>query len=113
MTGTAKNQDFVIYVLDFTDTPGPRMQEDGEYSGEEFRDRYLVPGFRDAVKEGTCLTVVLDGTMGYASCFLEEAFGGLVRAGHSRQKLRDHLKVVSRDRPWYEPEVKHYISEAA
>jgi len=89
------------------------MKEDGEYSGEEFRKRLLAPGLQDAVRKKAYLTVVLDGTMGYGSSFLEEAFGGLVRAGHSKQKLRDHLKVVSRDRPWYEHEVDLYISGAA
>ena len=113
MTGAANNQDLVIYVRDFTVTPGPRMKEDGEYSGEEFRKRHLAPVFQHAVRMKACLTVVLDGTMGYGSSFLEEAFGGLVRAGHSKQKLRDHLKVVSRDRPWYEHEVDLYISGAA
>ena len=113
MTGAVQNQNFVIYVRNFTVTPGPRMKEDGEYSGEEFRKRHLAPGLQNAVRKKASLTVVLDGTMGYGAAFLEEAFGGLVRAGHSKQTLRDHLRVVSRDRPWYEHEVDLYISGAA
>jgi len=60
----------------FTKFPAGRRSGDGDFSGETFRKRFLEPAFHsDADK----IVVELDGTFGYGSSFLEEAFGGLVR----------------------------------
>jgi hypothetical protein len=49
---------------------------------------------RDAQASGHRLTVDLDGAVGYASSFLEEAFGGLVRErGFSSQEVAALLIV--------------------
>lgn len=60
---------------DFTKYPAGRYRSDGQYSGEVFREDFLVP----ALRSGDEVEVVLDGALGYGSSFLEEAFGGLVR----------------------------------
>ncbi|WP_119258904.1 STAS-like domain-containing protein [Shinella zoogloeoides] len=73
---------------DFTKYPGGRYRKHGKGSGEEFRDDYLVP----AIKNEEQLIIVLDGTAGYSSSFLEEAFGGLIRRGFQREKLRQLLR---------------------
>ena len=88
------------------------MRRDGKHSGEEFRDDILLPKFEEVVKANGRLIVVLDGTKGYASSFLEEAFGGLVRARNNQQEVKDHLEIESKERPWYESEVEEYIAEA-
>ena len=64
---------------DFSMTPGARYREEGEYSGQEFRDEILIPQYKAAVESGQKLIIDLDGCYGYATSFLEEAFGGLVR----------------------------------
>ena len=66
-------------ATDFTRYPGGRYRQDGDFSGEEFRDDVLVPALRKARATSTRVVVVLDGATGYPSSFLEEAFGGLVR----------------------------------
>lgn len=106
------DQELTLHVREFTLYPGPRFREDGDYSGEEFRDEYLLPKYLDAVKNKVCLYVILEGTKGYASSFLEEAFGGLVRKGQNKKDLKKYLKVHSPDRRWYEEEVYSYIDEA-
>ncbi|MGQ3211613.1 STAS-like domain-containing protein [Shinella sp.] len=73
---------------DFTKYPGGRYRKHGKGSGEEFRDDYLVP----AIEKQEQLEIVLDGTAGYSSSFLEEAFGGLVRRGFRQDQLRQLLK---------------------
>lgn len=113
MSNSTIDQEFTLHVRDFTLTPGPRLKEDGAHSGEEFRDNYLLPKYLKAVEEEICLYVVLEGTKGYASSFLEEAFGGLVRRGYKKKEVKKYLKVRSSDRPWYEREVYNYIDEAA
>ena len=64
---------------DYTKSPGGRFVTEGEYSGEDFRERILFPIYDECKKSGKKLTVVLDGGYGYGSSFLEEAFGGLAR----------------------------------
>ncbi len=96
-----------IYIKDFSKFPGPRYASLGEYSGEVFRDQYLIP----ALKEGD-IAVDLDGVFGYGSSFLEEAFGGLARKGVSKEKLtklKEHL--ICNDNSIIN-EVRNYIDEA-
>jgi len=77
---------------DFSKYPGGRYLSDGDYSGQRFRDEMLVPALRSAQNTKEKLTVELDGTLGYGSSFLEEAFGGLVReAGFSADELKGVL----------------------
>ena len=59
----------------FTKLPGVRYKHLGKYSGEEFRQKFLI----EPLKQGKTVIVELDGVRGYGSSFLEEAFGGTVR----------------------------------
>ena len=59
----------------FTKLPGLRYKRLGRYSGEEFRQRFLL----EPLQQGKTVIVELDGVRGYGSSFLEEAFGGTVR----------------------------------
>jgi len=74
-----------------------------------FRDEFLYP----ALKESDEVKVDLDGTLGYGSSFLEEAFGGLIREkGMTLQEIRKKLHVVS-SRKLYLDRVWSYIEDAA
>jgi hypothetical protein len=87
---------------DFSATPGGRFNRDGPYSGEAFRDRILEP----AVKRGATIRVVLDHVAGLPSSFLEEAFGGLIRAHRA-----DAKSIVSRfSFVATEPDLLPYVS---
>ncbi len=86
----------------FSETPGGRFRKHGPWSGEEFRDDVLRGLLQNAMASGDRLIVVLDGTAGYGSSFLEEAFGGLIRlGGFDRDKVRQHLEIQALD-PLYE-----------
>lgn len=92
----------------FTRFPSGRFKRNGETSGEAFREKFLV----NPIKEEKEITVELDGTIGYGSSFLEEAFGGLVRVlGISPQNLKLKLHIVSDD-PALLEEVSGYIDDA-
>ncbi|MGF1698211.1 STAS-like domain-containing protein [Vibrio lamellibrachiae] len=67
---------FDLKVTDFTKYPGPRYIALGSNSGEEFREEHLI----GALKSNSEVSVNLDGVLGYGSSFLEEIFGGIVRA---------------------------------
>lgn len=75
---------------DFSQYPGGRFLSDGEFSGQRFREEFLEP----ALRGNDCVIVQLDGTLGYGSSFLEEAFGGLVRtSGFRSDQLSETLKL--------------------
>lgn len=93
---------------EFSTRPFGRFRSDGPDSGERFRDDFLEP----ALAQFGVVTVNLDGTLGYGSSFLEEAFGGLVRVkGLSAKDLRARMRIVS-SRPSYERRVWQFILEA-
>lgn len=95
-------------AADFSPSPAGRFfPEDGDFPGQLFRDKLLLP----ALKENDVVVVNLDGTDGYGSSFLEEAFGGLVRLGYPLKVLRDKLKLES-TRESYPVRIWNYIQKA-
>ena len=96
---------------DFTRFPGGRYRRLGRFSGEQFRDDFLI----GLLNKGDDVTVNLDGTEGYGSSFLEEAFGGLVRQGFTFEFLSDHLHLTAETPAFqsYVREAWQYIKEAA
>nr|WP_129733270.1 STAS-like domain-containing protein [Parabacteroides goldsteinii] len=65
---------------EFSETPGGRYWKDfSPFSGEEFYQTKLLPLFLKAQKENKQIVIDLNGTYGYASSFLDESFGKLVR----------------------------------
>lgn len=87
--------------------PGGRYISDGEHSGEEFRTRFLVP----ALEAGEKMVLELDGTRGYGSSFLEEAFGGLVRLGYAKELIKESIQLVTA-RESLKKEIMEYIDYA-
>ena len=94
-------------VRDFSRYPAGRTAEDGPFSGQAFRERILVP----ALEADGVISVRLDGAAGYASSWLEEAFGGLVRAGYDKEMLLRRVVIVSRDASLI-GEVRGYMARA-
>jgi hypothetical protein len=98
-------------LKEFTRTPGPRHINEGDYSGELFLRDILAPKFQEAIKRDLTLSVDLDGTAGYATSFLEEAFGGLARQFGTDEVL-GRLEFVTEDEPYLEEDITTYIKEA-
>jgi hypothetical protein len=101
----------LMVATEFCDTPGPRTREEGDFSGELFLDEYLRPRFQAALQAGETLLVDLDGTEGYATSFLEAAFGGLSREFGTAEVLKI-IRFKSDDEPYLIQEVTNYIKEA-
>lgn len=94
---------------DFSRYPSGRFRKNGKTSGEEFREKYLIP----AIKTGKKFCVELDGTIGYGSSFLEESFGGLVRKMNmTAMQINNQLTLNSEDTALIQ-EIKEYIEDAA
>ncbi len=98
-----------IFVKDFSEFPGPRFRSIGPDSGEEFRETVLIPAIQENGIEN--ISVNLDGTCGYGSSFLEEAFGGLVRMKIIDRKQASELiaNLVSDEDPSLIEEIKSYL----
>lgn len=89
-----KTQPKIINIArDFSPFPAGRIISDGPNSGQKFRQTLLEP----ALEKHSLVEVQLDGVKGYPSSFTEEAFGGLVRAGHSKHDLKQRLNITFLD----------------
>jgi STAS-like domain of unknown function (DUF4325) len=91
----------------FSRFPGGRFRSGGPYSGQEFREDYLQP----ALERQNSVCVSIDNVAGLPASFLEEAFGGLVREGHSVEDLVRKLTIISNDERFYRYHslIKNYI----
>lgn len=98
----------IAIAQDFTRTPGARFKSDGGFSGEEFREKFLEPLFKPGMADEV-VTIELDGTEGFATSFLEEAFGGLARQYGKDLCLR-RLRFVSVEDPLLIDEINQYIA---
>jgi hypothetical protein len=101
----------LIVATEFSETPGPRTRDEGDFSGELFLDEFLRPRYEAAVQAGETLVVDLDGTEGYATSFLEAAFGGLARLYRADDILRV-IEFKTEDEPYLKAEVTKYIKDA-
>jgi hypothetical protein len=104
-----------VRVADHAPAPGGRFVRDGLYSGEWFREEILRPELTRALRDGYTVRVELDGTAGYGSSFLEEAFGGLIREDHFHPgDLDRHLSVVAKTSLFqpFKGLVERYLKEA-
>lgn len=98
---------------EYTDTPGGRYKEQGDFSGQDFRETILEPKYLDAIAKNEKLQIDLDGGYGYGSSFLEEAFGGLIR--NLKENYKQALEIIeikSDDEPRLIEDIKRYIEEA-
>lgn len=87
-----------IAVINYSLDPGPRYIRQGDDSGEDFYHAVLNEEFYKALINDEILEISLDGTSGYASSFLDEAFGNLVY-DFSLEKVRSNIIVVSEEEP--------------
>ena len=95
----------ISIAKDFSPYPAGRFQADGDASGEVFRSKLVT-----LLKSGRqSIRVDLDGTEGYGSSFLEEAFGGLVREGFKPEHLLNVFDFKSVEDPTIIDEIKEYI----
>lgn len=99
-------------AIDFSRTPFGRYPSDGDFNAQKFREEVLKPALLKAGSKGE--TVVIDFSkvaLGVGSSFLEEAFGGLVRAGFDKATLLTLVTVKDR-MGLYDKQVKHFIEVA-
>lgn len=94
---------------DYTKSPGGRYIIEGEYSGEDFRERILLPAFEKCQSNDEELIINLDGGYGYGSSFLEEAFGGLARKTKNHNILK--ITIISDEEPQLINDILKYMKD--
>ncbi|MCC7467196.1 MAG: STAS-like domain-containing protein [Saprospiraceae bacterium] len=92
----------VSILDDFSEFPNLRHCNISDNSGEEFYHRVLNQAFKEAYEANKKLSVNLDNTAGYASSFLDEAFGNLVY-DFSLDIIESRIEIISDQEPhWKE-----------
>jgi phosphomannomutase len=104
-------EEYIKIATEFSATPGARYISDGKHSGQEFYETLLKDRYETAMKNGRKLTVDLDGTHGYATSFLDEAFGRLSK-DFGAVNVFNNIFFVSNEEPYLIDEIKDYINEA-
>ena len=97
---------------DFGEFPAGRYFGDGDYSGEKFRENFVIPALLDDKYD--VVEIDIDGTPGYGSSFLEEAFGGLLRNKNITKELINRKLIIispSKKRDSYINMIWKYIEE--
>lgn len=98
----------ISVARDFTETPGARYISDGPFSGQEFYETVLKLKFEEALKDNLKLVIELDGTEGYATSFLDEAFRRLGE-DFGMNEVWSKITIISNDEPDWVEEIKSYI----
>lgn len=94
----AEQTKIIKYIKDFSLRPGPRYIIQGDFSGELFYNDYLKEWFEEANRSNMVLEVVLDGTDGYLTSFIDESFGRLVY-DFGLNEVQHRLRVISELEP--------------
>lgn len=104
----------LFVATQFTRRLGPRYisQSEKHDTGEEFRERYLLPLLKDCIQKKEELYVIFDGCSGAGVSFLEETFGGLIRAGVLYEDIKAWLKIVWESNPRKKAQAEEYIEKA-
>jgi hypothetical protein len=103
----------ISVARDFSRTPGSRYVEEGDFSGELFRVQTLQPAIVEALHAGGEVNIDLDGTAGFGTSFLEEAFGGLIRdGGFTGPDVLRILTFTSHEEPYLIDDIRGYINDA-
>jgi len=89
---------------------GPRYKELGDASGEEFRDEFLLPWLNSLIGNDPAI-IDFAGTRVFSPSFLEESFGGAVRADNKNREKLNSVSFLNIDQIWLEKLLK-YIKEA-
>lgn len=79
-------------AADFSKYIGGRERRIADFSGEEFRERFLDDNFEKYDR----ITVELDGTLGYPVDFLDETFGTMARR-HGAEAFWAKFNLVARN----------------
>ncbi len=100
---------------DFSDHPIGRFYSDGNSSGEEFREEYLLPRVLKLADSEKLAIIIDEEVDGYGSSFLVEGFAGIVKYGYMTgdellAKIEIHFS--DDDFKFFKDKIESYIKNA-
>lgn len=102
----------ISIAKDFHRAPAGRFISDGPYSGEAFKNNFLIPNLND--KNIDKLIIDLNGLMGVGSSFWDEAFSTLITEDHFKyEDLTQKIQFICNDDDTLIPLLNKYLKEAA
>jgi hypothetical protein len=97
---------------EFYKRPAGRVKDEGSYTGEHFREKFLTAMMKEAIDKKEQLIIDFTGTTMAGSSFLEESFGGLIRKdGCSKKDVLKYLEIRYH-RPILKDRIIAYIKDA-
>lgn len=102
-------KDTIVIAKEFGDTAGARDYEDGDYSGKEFYDNFLLPRFNKAIEGRYALLIDIDGFWGWPSSFVSGSFG-LLSKEKGAEKVLKHLRFKCDSNPMKIEKAKYIIN---
>ena len=91
---------------DFTEYPALRHCNISDKSGEEFYHTILNNAFKESYERKEKIKVCLDNTAGYASSFLDEAFGNLVY-DFTLEVVKSYIEIISEQEPHWKDMIEN------
>lgn len=105
-----KEKNLINVAEDFSDEPFGRYPEDGPNNATTFRDKHLIPALKKLLGEEK-LTIDFTGVPGLGSSFMEEVFGGLIRAGFEPEYINSKI-IYKFPLAFYEIQAKKFMAMA-
>lgn len=97
---------------DFHKAPAGRYRSYGSFSGQRFREEFLLPAFED--KTISRVDIILDGLDGVGASFWDEAFGGLIRENDiSISEIENKINFICTDDITLVPFIWQIIKKSA
>lgn len=90
---------YFFFAREFSRNPGGKREIDTPWSAELFRTKYLIP----LCQEFDRVVIDINGTLGFASCFLEFAFAGL------SPTIASKIAIQSDEDPSLKTEIEEYL----
>lgn len=91
----------------FSPLPAGHTKSDGVHSGEHFRE--ILVGYLQQ-SQNSVIEVCFDGVLGAGSCFLDEAFGGLIRDRIiTYDDFYRRIKIVANKHPEILEKINRYV----
>lgn len=105
---TVKN---ISIAKDFSKVPAGRFYSDGPFSGQRFREEFLLPSLKN--QEISKIIINLDGLCGVGSSFWDEAFVQLIlKEKIPYQEITGKLEFICTDDDTLIPLLTSYLKEA-
>lgn len=100
-----------VVAEQFHRRPSGRYRTDGPWSGEKFREDYLVPLIQQAISENKKLLINFDNVSMSASSFIHEAFSGLIVHKHFTKEQLINTLVIESERTAIVESIYEYLNQ--